>query len=153
MDSTITERRIDGSSRFTTRTGPLWRVGALASAAAAVATVVFALFAKAIDIPMEVDGEAIPVLGFAIVTLLWAAVGTGLAIAFARWAKRPARMFVVTTAVLTLLSFVPVVTADADTATQVALALSHVLAAAIVIPALALRLAAGHTGIERTRRR
>jgi hypothetical protein len=152
MDSTTTERRIDGSSRSTMRTGPVWRVGALASVAAAVATVVFALFAKAIDIPLEIDGEAIPVLGFAMVTLLWAAVGTGLAIAFARWTKRPARLFVVTTVVLTLLSFVPVVTADADTATQVALALSHVLAAAIVIPTLAVRLA-NHTGIERARRR
>jgi hypothetical protein len=152
MDSTTTDRRIDGSSRSTMRTGPVWRVGALASVAAAVATVVFALFAKAIDIPLEIDGEAIPVLGFAMVTLLWAAVGTGLAIAFARWTKRPARLFVVTTVVLTLLSFVPVVTADADTATQVALALSHVLAAAIVIPTLAVRLA-NHTGIERARRR
>ena len=83
MDSTTTDRRIDGSSRSTMRTGPVWRVGALASVAAAVATVVFALFAKAIDIPLEIDGEAIPVLGFAMVTLLWAAVGTGLAIAFA----------------------------------------------------------------------
>jgi hypothetical protein len=72
--------------------------------------------------------------------VLWSAVGTVLAMTLARWAKRPARTFVVTTVVLTVLSFGPVVTADADAATQVALVLSHVVAAAIVIPALALRL-------------
>ncbi len=45
-----------------------------------------------------------------------------------------------TTVVLTALSLGPVVTADADTATQVTLALSHLVAAAIVIPTVALRL-------------
>lgn len=140
MTSPTTGPRADSSSRPTPTTSPVWRVGAVASAAAAVATVLFALAAKAIDIPMEVDSEEIPVAGFAMVTLVWSVVGTGLAMALARWAKRPARTFVVTTVVLTLVSFVPVVTADASTATQVALALSHVLAAGIVIPALALRL-------------
>jgi Family of unknown function (DUF6069) len=141
MTSTTAEGRADGSSRSMTTRMPVWRVGALASITAAVATVVWALFAKAIDIPLEVDGEEIPVLGFGFLTLLWAVVGTALAIALARWAKHPARIFVVTTVALTMLSFVPVVTADADTATQVALALSHVLAAAIVIPSLGFRLA------------
>ena len=129
-----------GTSRSRTTLGPVWRVGALAGAAAAVATVVFALIAKAIDVPLEIDHEEIPVLGFAMVTLLWTAVGTVLAAVMARRAKSPARTFVVTTIVLTILSFVPVVNADATTATQVTLALAHVLAAAIVIPALALRL-------------
>ncbi|MGQ0804356.1 MAG: DUF6069 family protein [Actinomycetota bacterium] len=140
MTSTTGEPRAGSSSRPTTTSSPVWRVGAVASVAATVATVVFALCAKAIDIPLEIDGEQIPVSGFAMVTLFWSVVGTGLAMALARWAKRPARTFVVTTVVLTLVSFVPVATADATTATQVALALSHVLAAGIVIPTLALRL-------------
>jgi hypothetical protein len=120
----------------------VWQVGVLASVAAAIATEVFALGAEAIDIPREVDGEEIPFGGFAMITLLWSAVGTVFAVALARWAKRPARTFVVTTVVLTLLSLVfPFTARDTDTATQVALALSHLVAAAIVIPALALRLA------------
>ena len=120
----------------------VWQVGVLASVAAAIATELFALGAEAIDIPMEVDGEEIPFGGFAIITLLWSVVGTVLAVALARWAKRPARTFVVTTVVLTLLSLIfPLTARDTDTATQVTLALSHLLAAAIVIPALALRLA------------
>ena len=120
----------------------VWQVGVLASVAAAIATELFALGAEAIDIPMEVDGEEIPFGGFAMITLLWSVVGTVLAVALARWAKRPARTFVVTTVVLTLLSLIfPLTARDTDTATQVTLALSHLLAAAIVIPALALRLA------------
>ena len=84
----------------------VWQVGVLASVAAAVATELFALGAEAIDIPMEVDGEEIPFGGFAMITLLWSVVGTVLAVALARWAKSPARTFVVTTVVLTLLSLV-----------------------------------------------
>ena len=119
---------------------PVWLVGVAASVVAAIATVVFALVAKGIDVPLEIEGEEIPIAGFAFLTVIWSLVGTGLAVALARWAKNPARIFVIVTVALTLVSFVPVLTADATTATQVALALSHVLAAGIVILALALRL-------------
>jgi hypothetical protein len=42
--------------------------------------------------------------------------------------------------VLTALTFVPDVLADASASTRIALVVSHVLAAAIIIPALASRL-------------
>ncbi len=67
-------------------------------------------------------------------------VGVVLAIVLARRATRPRRTFVVTTVVLTAVSLVPDVVADATTATRFVLALTHVVAAAIVIPALASRL-------------
>jgi hypothetical protein len=57
-----------------------------------------------------------------------------------RWAPRPRAMFVTTTVVLTLVSFLPAVTADTDTATSVVLCVTHVVAAAVVIPMLASRL-------------
>jgi len=126
--------------RSTFATTPVWRVGAAASIVAAVATTLFAVAARAIDVPLEIEDERIPSLGFAFLTLLWSVVGIILAVVLARKAKRPARTFLVTTVALTVLSFVPIVTADATTATQVTLALSHLLAAAIVIPALAARL-------------
>ena len=134
--------RIDRSPVTSTPAGvrPLWFTGVLAAIAAAAGAVLVALGAKAIDVPLEVDGDGIPIPAFAVVTLLWSAVGVGMAYTFSRWAKRPARTFVVTTVVLTALSLGPVVTADADTATQVTLALSHLVAAAIVIPTVALRL-------------
>ncbi len=120
---------------------PVWRVGALAAVVAAAATTLFALGAKALDVPLEVDGEAIPMIAFAYITLWWSAVGTVVAALLARRAKRPARTFGVTTLVLTALSFVPPLTTDhIDTATRVTLSLSHVVAAVIVISALAARL-------------
>lgn len=66
--------------------------------------------------------------------------GTVLAVVLSRRATRPQRTFVVTTVVLTALSIIPDVLADASTSTRFTLALSHVVAAAIVIPALASRL-------------
>jgi hypothetical protein len=140
MASTTLDRPASGPASPTPHARSLWLVGTMAAVGAAAATVVIALGAKAIDIPLEVDGDEIPLPGFAFVTLLWSAVGIGMAYAFARWARRPARTFAVTTVVLTLLSLGPVFAADADTATQLALALTHVVAAAIVIPAIALRL-------------
>jgi hypothetical protein len=63
-----------------------------------------------------------------------------LAAVFARRATRPQRTFLVTTIALTLLSFVPDVLADAHASTRLTLALTHIVAAAMVIPALASRL-------------
>jgi hypothetical protein len=54
-----------------------------------------------------------------------------------RWAKRPAHTFTVTAVVLTVISLVPPAFAGATTTgTKVILALTHVVAALIVVPAL-----------------
>ena len=119
---------------------PLWRAGATAGVIASVATLAFAAVARALDVSLEVGGEAIPLVGFAQVTLVAAIVGTVLAVVLARRTRRPRRTFIATTLSLTGLSFVPDVLADAHTATKVTLALTHIVAAAIVIPALASRL-------------
>ncbi|MDP9335888.1 MAG: DUF6069 family protein [Actinomycetota bacterium] len=118
----------------------LWRTGAMAGLAASVATFAFAALARAIDVPLTVAGDSIPLVGFAQVTFVASIIGTVLAVVFSRRADNPRRTFVTTTIVLTVMSFVPDVLADAHTATKIALALSHVVAAAIVIPALASRL-------------
>ena len=118
-------------------TGSLWKTGVRASITAAVATSVVALAATAIDVPVEIDGETIPTLGFAQLTLLFTAVGVGIA----RLLRNRRSTFVTTTVALTALSLVPDLTVSATTATKVTLMLTHVVAAAIVIPALAARLA------------
>jgi hypothetical protein len=118
----------------------LWATGASAGLAASAATVGIAAFAPAADVPLTVGGEAIPLVGFAQLTFVASIIGTVLAVVMSRRAGRPRHTFVTTTVVLTLLSIVPDVLADAQTATRVALALTHVVAAAIVIPALASRL-------------
>ena len=119
-------------------------VGALSGIAAAIAATVVAVVAKAADVSMKAAprsaevGKDIPMSGFALSTLMCVAIGIVLALAFRRWVKRPASTFTVTTLVLTALSFFgPVTTGHTTMATQLVLALTHVVAAAIVIPVMA----------------
>lgn len=135
-------------ARSTLATTPVWRIGALAAIVAALATTAVAVLAKALGVPLMAApqtadaAQAIPMSGFAMGTLLSTAIGTVLAVVLARRAKRPAQWFVAITAVLTVVSFAgPITTGYATTATRLVLELTHVLAAAIVIPALAWRLA------------
>lgn len=123
-----------------TRTTPLWRTGAAAAIAAAVATVTIAAVATAIGVPIKIDGAPIPLLGFAQLTLFFSAIGLILAKALTRWAVTPKRTFLVTTLALTALSIVPDLLVGATTATRVTLILTHLAAAAIVIPAVTARL-------------
>ncbi|MDX3308102.1 DUF6069 family protein [Streptomyces sp. ME08-AFT2] len=91
--------------------------------------------------PGAKQAAEIPVGGFARGVLFWSIAGIVLAVALARWAKRPARSFAVTTVALTALSLVgPAVAPHTATSTQVVLAVSHMLAAAAIIPPLARRL-------------
>jgi hypothetical protein len=125
-----------------TRTGrKIWKTGLLATGAAAVATTTVAGVAHAAGVPLTVGGEEIALPGFAMLTAVFSVVGIVLASALARWARRPQRTFVITTVALTALSLLPDASADASTATRLVLALTHVVAAAIVIPAVASRLA------------
>jgi len=126
------------SQRSTTK--QIRRTGVLAGIAAAVATSTTAAVASALDVSLKVGGEAIPVIGFAQLTFVAAIIGTVMAVVMSHRARRPRHTFVVSTIALTALSIVPDVTADAHTATKLVLALTHVVAASIVIPALASRL-------------
>ena len=118
----------------------LWATGAGAGLIASGATVGVAALARGVDVPLTVGGETIPLVGFAQMTFVASIIGTVLALVMSRRADRPQRTFVRTTIVLTLLSLVPDVLADAQTSTRFVLALTHVVAAAIVIPALGSRL-------------
>jgi hypothetical protein len=117
-----------------------WKTGAFAGVAAAAATTAFAAIAEAAGVSLKVAGEAIPLPGFAQLTLVGAIIGTILAVVLSLRATNPRRTFVATTVMLTALSIIPDVLADASSSTRIALAVSHVIAAAIVIPALASRL-------------
>ena len=126
----------------TTRARALWVAGLVSGAVAAVATTVIAAAARAADVPLAIDGEQIPLLGFAQLTMACAVIGTVMAVSFAKWARRPQRTFVVTTVALTAVSFVPDLLADATTGSKLVLMLTHLVAAAIVVPALAKRVPA-----------
>jgi hypothetical protein len=127
---------------------PVWLVGIAAMLAGAVVTEAFALVTRAAGVPMEAaspgDSAAveIPIGGFAGGVLFWSLAGIVLAVALARWAKRPARTFTVITVVLTALSLAgPAAAPHTAVSTQIVLALSHLVAAAVIIPVLARRLA------------
>jgi hypothetical protein len=119
----------------TTRSGSLLRTGAKAAAVAAVATTLIAAVAHAAGVSFEIDGEGIPLLGFAQLTFVFSLVGVGIAKVL-----RTRTRFVRTTVALTALSVVPDLTMAFDGTSRAVLILCHVVAAAIVIPALAKRL-------------
>ena len=121
---------------------PLITVGLTAAAVAAAATATVAAVGEFAGISLVVSGAPIPVSGFAVLTLIFSVVGLALALVLARTVRRPRTAFVRTTVVLTVLSLVPDVLADASAATKALLMLAHVVAAAIVIPAIARRLSA-----------
>ena len=127
----------------TDRRSGLWRTGARAGVLAAVATTAVAAVAGAADVPLEVDGEQIPLLGFAQMTLLATVIGVLLAKAAARWSSRPRRTFTAATVALTAVSLVPDVIVGATASTKLVLIATHLVAAAIVIPALGGRLTDG----------
>ena len=99
----------------------LLRPGAAAGVTAAVATTAVAAGADAIGVSLAVGGESIPLLGFAQFTLFATVIGVAMAAVMARRAVRPRRTFVSTTLVLTALSFVPDVLADAQASTKLTL--------------------------------
>lgn len=106
--------------------------GAVAGAVAAAGTVAVAAAARAADVSLEVDGKAIPLAAFAFWTLVGAAAGVVIAAIVRR--RRP---FVIITGAATALSLVPALFAPDDVSTSVVLVVAHLIAAAIVIPALA----------------
>lgn len=122
-------------------TGPLVATGLAATTVAAIATSSIAAVGSAAGISLDVSGAPIPVSGFAVLTVVFSLVGLALAAVLARRARQPRSTFVRTTVVLTALSLVPDVVADAAPATRVLLMLTHLVAAMIVVPAVAARLA------------
>ncbi|MCS7479278.1 DUF6069 family protein [Umezawaea endophytica] len=121
---------------------PLIVAGLVAAAVASVATAAVAAAGDLAGISLDVSGAPIPVPGFATLTAVFSLLGLALALGFKRWTRRPRSVFVRTTVALTALSLVPDVLADAATATKALLMVTHLVAAAIVIPAIARRLPA-----------
>jgi hypothetical protein len=108
----------------------------------AAVTTAAAAVVHAAGVPFAIDGEMIPLAGFAQMTLLGAIIGGLLLAVTNRFSARPRHRFVQITSALTVLSCLPSVALPPDAATKVALVALHVLAAVIIVPPLARR--AGH---------
>jgi hypothetical protein len=139
---TVTRTAIPAATAATATIRPMIGAGLVATALASGATSIVAAAGHAAGISLDVAGAPIPVPGFAVLTAIFSLVGLVIAAVLSRVARRPRTAFVRTTVVLTALSFVPDVIADANPATKMLLMLTHLVAAAIVIPAVARRLSA-----------
>jgi amino acid transporter len=125
-----------------TQPRPVWKYGVAAAVVASVATTTLASIASAAGVSFAgSNGTSIPIAAFAQLTLLFSLVGAGIAAVMARRVRKPRATFIRTTVALTALSFVPDLTSGFDAGSAATLITLHTVAAAIVIPTLAGRLA------------
>ena len=122
--------------------GSLLRGGAAATVLAAVATTAVATIGQAVGISLDLAGAPIPASGFATLTVMFSVLGLLIGVGLRRFARHPRTAWIRTTVALTVLSLVPDVLVDAAITTKVLLMVTHLVAAAIVIPAVARRLRA-----------
>jgi uncharacterized protein DUF6069 len=120
----------------------LLRDGVAATVVAAVATTAVAAAGQAVGMSVDIAGAPIPASGFATLTAMFSVIGLLIALGLRRFARHPRTTWIRTTVALTVLSLVPDVLVDSATATKLLLMATHLVAAAIVIPAVARRLPA-----------
>jgi hypothetical protein len=126
---------------------PVWQVSYLSGLAASVAVEAWGLAARAAGVPMRAAGlgshHATPVtVGmFAMGTMVVTFWFTFAVVLMARFARNPKRTYLRTALPLLVLSLaVPLTAADTAISTKLTLAAAHLMAGAIIIPAVARRL-------------
>ena len=110
-----------------------WRSGLATVVVAAGVTTLVALALQALGVGLEIDGESIPVLAFAQMVALGGVIGIVLARRLGRTA------YLRTTVALTALSCVPSLALGDTVGDKIGLVLTHLVAAAIIVPRLARR--------------
>lgn len=139
---TTTQFHAQTTTTSTRERRPVWKHGVTAALVAAATTTVLAAVAKAAGVSFaDSTGASIPVLGFTELTVFFSLIGTGIAAVMARKARRPRSTFVRTAVALTALSYVPDLVAGFSAGSAATLIALHSVAAAIVVPTLAGRLA------------
>ena len=142
MSTAQVTTRVTAAESATTERQQIWKHGVAAGVVAAIATTVLASVASAASVSFaDSTGESIPVAGFAQVTLVFSLIGVAIAAVMARKARRPQSTFVRTAIALTALSYVPDLTFGFDAGSAATLITLHTVAAAIVVPTIAGRLA------------
>ena len=139
MTATIATTTTPPTTGTRRRNHPLLTATLASGVVAAATTTAVAAAVHGAGVPLEIDGEQIPLLGFAQMTFLGAVIGGLLVAALNRWSDRARQRFLVVAAALTVLSCVPSVTMPPDTATKVSLVAIHLVAAAVIVPVLARR--------------
>jgi heme/copper-type cytochrome/quinol oxidase subunit 4 len=123
---------------------PVPVAGAIATVAGAAVLYGYGAVAQALSGPMQAGdigashADPITPASFAIGVVLCTVVGTVLALVLAARAADPARAFLRTALVLTVVSLLfPLTATHTDTATRLTLTLGHLIAAALIVPILA----------------
>lgn len=124
------------------RPAPVWPRGLAATAIAAVATNLMAVAAKAAGVDFGSSLGEVPIAAFPMLTVYCSLIGIIIAEVTIRVAKLPRSTFQITAIVLTGLSLIPDVLPlfEFDLAFVGVLCLTHVVAAAIVVPMIASRM-------------
>lgn len=116
--------------------------GVAAALVASVTTTFLAFIASAAGVSFSNGtGASIPLAAFAQLTLIFSLIGVGMAAVMSRKARRPRSTFVRTTVVLTALSFLPDLSVGFDAGSAATMIALHTIAALIVVPTVAGRLA------------
>jgi hypothetical protein len=147
-DTSIDGTALAARAGFGSRVGRLVVGGLVATVGTVVVTTLAAAAMEALGVDFTVEGgEVIPVSGIGFQAGVWSLVGVVIAAALLRWSGRPADHFVRTAVVLTALSLVPPVLWGSGTDTVVGLVVLHLVAAAVMVPALTrlLRRVSGHS--------
>jgi tellurite resistance protein TehA-like permease len=140
---------LDPAAASAHRRWPVWAVSAGAAVLAALATELYGVPFRLAGMHLAAGSigarTATPVTAgnFAMGVFTCCFWGTVLAVLLARFARRPARSWLVTTLALTVISLAgPALAGHTALSTKLVLGLAHLIAAAIVIPLVARRLAA-----------
>lgn len=124
---------------------PVWKHGLAAAPLASGTTTVLATIASSAGVSFaDRTGTSIPIVAFAQLTFVFSLLSVGIASAMARKARRPRLTFLRAAVTLTALSVVPDLTFGFDAGSASTLVGLHAVAAAIVVPTLARRLARTH---------
>lgn len=124
------------------RPAPVWPRGLVATALAAIATTLVAVIAKVAGVDFGSSFGDVPISAFPMLTVYCSLVGIIIAEVTIRVAKLPRSTFQITAIVLTGLSLIPDVLPffEFDLAFVGVLCLTHIVAAAIVVPMIAMRM-------------
>ena len=138
--------RTRATSRFAALPIPV--AGAIAAVSGAIVLYGYGVLARALSVPMRAGepgashAQVITPVSFSIGVIFCTIAGTILAMILAGRAAHPARVFLRTALILVAVSLVfPLAASHAAVTTRLTLGLGHLIAAAIVIPLITLRLA------------
>jgi hypothetical protein len=136
-----TSTRTNSARTTSTRRFPVLRAGAAAGAVAAVATTSVAAVTHAAGVSFaDRTGESIPMFAFAQLTFMCALLGVAVAAGVRRRASRPRRTFTRAAWTLAVVSCAAPTLIGLSAAATAVLVVDHLIAAAIVVPAIARRL-------------